>query len=418
MHVGVGPSERSLFRIKSYPAWFTVDTALLAGSASHWLALSLVAFELSGSVTAAGWFQTVRGIVSSITQVVGGTFIDRHDHRTLMLFQSGVCALIWLTMAMLFMTGNLTFPLFVGLSLTSSAIFGFLGGTTNAALITVVGPERYAQAESVNQGRDAAVNTVGSSFGAALYDIAHAVPFFASALFDGIAFVAALALKLPKRAMAEAKAEERNGFVADMVQGFSWVFKSKTIVCGLVVMTLATFAMFGIHQTINLHLVESGIDALEISYVNLTSGIATIIGSVIANRLCDRVRAGRAIIGCLALMAVSQLPLVVLGSYQATLASQLLLGLPMPLLSALGMGLIFSKTPVDLQGRARAAVMCVTMLVTSGTGAVAGTFLPIIGFTTLVAALDVLLICAAVTAYATKRIRTLPVTGEWDSVEL
>ena len=416
--MGVGSGDRSLFRIKSYPAWFTVDTALLAGSASHWLALSLVAFELSGSVTAAGWFQTVRGLVSGVTQIVGGTFIDRHDHRTLMLFQSGVCALIWLTMAMLFMGGNLTFELFVALSLASSAIFGFLGGTTNAALIPVVGPERYAQAESVNQGRDAAVNTVGSSFGAALYDIAHAVPFLASAFFDGVAFVAALALRLPRRAKAEVSPEERNGFVQDMVLGFTWVFTSRTIVCGLVVMSLATFAMFGIHQTINLHLVESGIDALEISYVNLTSGLATIIGSVIANRLCDRVRAGRAIICCLALMACSQLPVVVLGSYGAVLAGQLLLGLPMPLLSALGMGLIFSKTPVDLQGRARAAVMCVTMLVTSGTGAVAGSLLPAVGFTALVGALDVLFVCAAFTACAVRRIRTLPTTGEWDSVEL
>jgi hypothetical protein len=112
-----------------------------------------------------------------------------------MLFQSGVCALIWLMMAALFMAGSLTFPLFVCLSLTSSAIFGFLGGTTNAALITAVGPERYTQAESVNQGRDAAVNTVGSSFGAALYDIAHAAPFLASAFFDGVAFLAALSLR-------------------------------------------------------------------------------------------------------------------------------------------------------------------------------------------------------------------------------
>lgn len=117
--------ERSLFKIASYPAWFMVDTALLAGSASHWLALSLVAFELSGSVTAAGWFQTVRGLVSGVTQIVGGTFIDRHDHRTLMLFQSFTCACIWLMMALLFVTGRLSFVFFVTLSLLASAVSAF-----------------------------------------------------------------------------------------------------------------------------------------------------------------------------------------------------------------------------------------------------------------------------------------------------
>jgi MFS family permease len=77
--------KKSLFRIPNYPAWFGADTFLLAGSAVHWIVISVMAYELSGSVTVAGWFATARGVVSAITQVTGGTFIDRHDHRTLIL---------------------------------------------------------------------------------------------------------------------------------------------------------------------------------------------------------------------------------------------------------------------------------------------------------------------------------------------
>ncbi|MDO4798609.1 MAG: hypothetical protein Q4A01_11400 [Coriobacteriales bacterium] len=85
----MGEKRRSsLFLLPNYLAWFGADTFLLAGSAVHWIVVSVMAYQLSGSVAVAGWFATMRGVVSSVTQAVGGTFIDRHDHRTLILFQT------------------------------------------------------------------------------------------------------------------------------------------------------------------------------------------------------------------------------------------------------------------------------------------------------------------------------------------
>ena len=92
-----GKKGESLFRVPNYPAWFGADTFLLCGSAVHWIVISLMAYELSGSVTMAGWFSTLRGIMSVVTQVVGGTFVDRHDHRRLLLAQSGICGILWAT---------------------------------------------------------------------------------------------------------------------------------------------------------------------------------------------------------------------------------------------------------------------------------------------------------------------------------
>ena len=179
--------KESLFKVPNYPAWFGADTFLLTGSAVHWIVISLMAYQLSGSVTMAGWFSTARSITSVITQVVGGAFVDRHDHRKLLLAQSGICGTLWFIMGVLYATGNLTFARFMVLCLGSSAVFGLLDGTSNAALITVVGPERYAQAESLNQGRDAAVRMAGSPLGATLYGIWSAAPFFASAFCDAAA---------------------------------------------------------------------------------------------------------------------------------------------------------------------------------------------------------------------------------------
>ncbi|MBR1830472.1 MAG: MFS transporter [Atopobiaceae bacterium] len=364
--------DESLFRVPNYPAWFGVDTFLLCGSAVHWIVISLMAYELSGSVTMAGWFSTIRGVMSVVTQVVGGTYIDRHDHRTLLLAQSGICGVLWLAMGVLFATGRLTFALFMALCLTSSAVFGLLDGTSNAALITVVGPRRYAQAESLNQGRDAAVRMAGSPLGATLYSLWGAAPFLASAICDMLAFGCAFILKLPERRETTEARPGARAFLGDLVEGWRWVFASKTIMSAVFIMGLFEFGAFAMRQAVNLQLVSTGTDALLISLVNVVSGVATLLGSIVSSRLCDRIPAGKGIVAILAFTAMGYVPLVLSSAYGSVVLNAILVSLPMPLFGALVNGFVFSKTPVERQGRARAAVMTTIMLFGTASGAVAG----------------------------------------------
>lgn len=410
----------SLFRIPNYPAWFGADTFLLAGSAVHWIVMSVMAYELSGSVTMAGWFATIRGIMSSTTQVLGGTFIDRHDHRTLILVQAGSCAIIWLTMGILFIAGHLTFVLFVSLCLLSSSIFGFLGGTTNAALIRVVGPKRYAEAESINQGRDAAVNTAGSPLGAVLFGMSHAFPFFASAVFDVMAFVSAAFLRLPPNEdeRDEAASSEPASFVRDMIDGWRWVFSSKVIVSGVAIMGVVQFGFFAAHQSVNLTLVEQGVEPLLISLANVGTAVGTIVGSFVSARICNNMPVGKGIVAILMGIAVSYVPMALIGTYPSILFSTCLASLPMPLFGALVNGFVFSKTPVSKQGRTRAAVMTAIMLFGSLSGAVAGELLPRIGFSGFVFVLVTLSLAGAMLAALNPYLRTIPAASEWENVEL
>ncbi len=410
--------KQSLFMVENYPAWFGADTFLLCGSAVHWIVISLMAYELSGSVTMAGWFFTLRGIMSVITQVVGGTFVDRHDHRTLLLVQSGVCGLLWAAMGVLYATGNLTFMRFMVLCLGSSAVFGLLDGTSNAALITVVGPERYAQAESLNQGRDAAVRMAGSPLGATLYGLWNAAPFFASALCDAAAFVCSFFLHLPERPETKETKAGVGSFLHDLVEGWQWVFASRTIVSAVAIMGLFEFGAFAMRQAVNLQLVSTGTDALLISLVNVVSGVATLLGSVVSSRLCDRIPAGRGIIAILAFMAVGYVPLVISDQYGFVIANAILTSLPIPLFGALVNGFVFSKTPVERQGRTRAAVMTTIMLFGSASGAVAGELLPRISFRGFVIAMLALVAVSVVLAAINPRIRTIPASPHWAEVEL
>ena len=410
--------KQSLFRIRNYPAWFGADTFLLTGSAVHWIVISVLAYQLSGSVAVAGWFATVRGVVSTVTQITGGTFIDRHDHRTLILVQAGACAILWFLMGTLFVTGHLTFFWFAGLCLTSSAIFGFLNGTTNAALIRVVGPKRYAEAESLNQGRDAAVNTAGSPLGAGLFGISQAFPFFASALFDALAFVCALFLDLPKDDVKPAEEVGVSSFAADMVDGWRWVFASRTIVSAVVVIGIMQFGIFAVHQAVNLSLVASGTDPLLISLANVGTAMGTMLGSMVSTRVCNHVPVGKGVALILVSVSLAYVPMILFEGYGFIVLSTCLASLPMPLFSALVNGFVFSKTPVSKQGRTRAAVMTVIMLFGSLSGAVAGELLPRIGFSGFVICLAALSLATAAWVLVNPRIRSLPASPEWESVQI
>ena len=410
--------RESLFAVPNYPAWFGADTALLCGSAVHWIVISLMAYELSGSVTMAGWFSTIRGIMSVVTQVVGGAFVDRHDHRTLLLAQSGICGALWLAMGVLYATGHLTFARFMVLCLSSSAVFGLLDGTSNAALITVVGPERYPQAESLNQGRDAAVHMAGSPLGATLYGLWSPAPFFASALFDGVALLCSLTLRLPDRPEVHQAKPGVGAFLHDLVEGWRWVFASKTIMSAVVIMGIFQFGAFAMRQAINLQLVSSGTDAVLISLINVISGMATLAGSLISSRVCDHVPVGKGVVAILGLTALGYLPLVFSGSYGMVVLSSMLTSLPMPLFGALVNGFVFSKTPVDRQGRTRSAVMTVIMLFGSGSGALAGELLPRMGFGGFVSTMLCLVAFAVVLAALNPLIRRIPASPRWGEVEL
>lgn len=416
--MGKQAGEPSLFRIPNYPAWFGADTFLLCGSAVHWIVISLMAYQLSGSVTMAGWFSSIRAITSVVTQVIGGALIDRHDHRKLLLVQSGVCGLLWLAMGVLFATGHLTFVRFMVLCLSSSAIFGLLDGTSNAALITVVGPERYAQAESLNQGRDAAVRMAGMPLGATLFGIWGAAPFLASAVCDAIAFVCAFTLRLPRRAEVTERVHGAAAFLHDLVEGWQWVFASRTIISAVLIMGLFEFGAFSMRQAVNLQLVSSGTDAVLISLVNVASGVAVLLGSLLSTRVCDRIPVGKGIVGVFLFTALGYLPLVFSSSYASIIANAILIGLPLPLFGALCNGFVFSKTPVERQGRTRAAVMTTIMLFGSGSGAVAGELLPRIGFHGVVLTMMALLGVAISLVILNRRIRTIPASPHWPEVEL
>lgn len=185
----------TLWHTKQYPAWFTADTAAAAGASLQGVTVTLAAYALSGSVTLSGWLATGCLLAHQIATVVGGTFVDRHNRRTLMIVDATVGVATWTLIALSLAFGGLNFPLFTGLLVVSYAVHGLLGEASDAMLRSIIDIRDYPKASSINQGRDAAVQMAGSPAGGALYAVAPWLPFLVSAVLYALSGAAAVRLK-------------------------------------------------------------------------------------------------------------------------------------------------------------------------------------------------------------------------------
>lgn len=188
-------TAKSFWHSAGYIPWFTADTASAVGAALRALAISLLGYAVSGSTIAAGWLGTSSMIAQQVASVFGGTFVDRHDRKRLIVANAVVGVLAWGAIAVLLLCGALSFPVLLLIAVLASGINGFLGSATDAMLRSIIDIRYYPKARSLNEGRDATIAMAGSPIGGFLYSIAPWLPFLASACMYAVAGVAATGIR-------------------------------------------------------------------------------------------------------------------------------------------------------------------------------------------------------------------------------
>lgn len=118
-------TAKSFWHSAGYIPWFTADTASAVGAALRALAISLLGYAVSGSTVAAGWLGTLSMIAQQVASVFGGTFVDRHDRKRLIVANAVVGVLAWGAIAVLLLCGALSFPVLLLIAVLASGINGF-----------------------------------------------------------------------------------------------------------------------------------------------------------------------------------------------------------------------------------------------------------------------------------------------------
>lgn len=148
-------TAKSFWHSAGYIPWFTADTASAVGAALRALAISLLGYAVSGSTIAAGWLGTSSMIAQQVASVFGGTFVDRHDRKRLIVANAVVGVLAWGAIAVLLLCDALSFPVLLLIAVLASGINGFLGSATDAMLRSIIDiryfPRRGASTRGVTQ---------------------------------------------------------------------------------------------------------------------------------------------------------------------------------------------------------------------------------------------------------------------------
>ena len=109
-------TAKSFWHSAGYIPWFTADTASAVGAALRALAISLLGYAVSGSTIAAGWLGTSSMIAQQVASVFGGTFVDRHDRKRLIVANAVVGVLAWGAIAVLLLCFPVTYIVPLGIS--------------------------------------------------------------------------------------------------------------------------------------------------------------------------------------------------------------------------------------------------------------------------------------------------------------
>lgn len=166
----------------SYISWMAADTAASIGGTLRGFAIPLIAFSVSQSLVMSGWLSTPSMVLEQVCGLFGGTIVDRHPRKPLIIGNAAAQMLLWSLASSLMLHRSLTIYLLAVLVCLSSFLTGFLGEATNAALRSIVSMRDYPKARSINESRDATINMTGSPIGGILYGIRPWLPFVCSAV--------------------------------------------------------------------------------------------------------------------------------------------------------------------------------------------------------------------------------------------
>ena len=361
-------------------------------------------------------------IAQQVASVFGGTFVDRHDRKRLIVANAVVGVLAWGAVAVLLLCGALSFPVLLLIAVLASGINGFLGSATDAMLRSIIDIRYYPKARSLNEGRDATIAMAGSPIGGFLYSIAPWLPFLASACMYAVAGVAATGIReygSDGGRIGETDGDAvKGGFFRDFLEGWSWSLHRKTLVVVLIVAALVNFGVNGIQYAIQLHLVSCGTNATSIGFISGGISLMMLVGSLLAGKLSDKVPVGPTVCLAYLFICLCVLPMALTDSYWIMLVANSLVGLPFPLINAMLLGFIFAKSPTSMQGRITVTLTVPAQVLSMFCSAVAGMLLPVLGFHGTMLVFFAVLEASAVLVTCSRSIRGIPGASQWERTAL
>src|SRR5579859_133851 len=283
------------------PLWLNRDYMLLwsgqlissIGTQVSQLAFPLLVLAITFSPAQAGIVGALRGLPFAVLCLPAGALVDRWDRKKVMLFCDTGRALALGSIPVALWSGHLSFIQLCLVALIEGVLFTFFSIAEAACLPRVVSPEQLPAATAQNQAIDSVAWLFGPLLGGMLYGLGRAVPF----LLDALSYVCSvLGLLFMRTKFQEERVQAPTRIWQEIREGMLWLWRKPVLrFLAILYWGLATpvygYALILITLAQGLHASPFVIGAIFAS-----SGVGSIVGSVLADPLQRRITFGWLII--------------------------------------------------------------------------------------------------------------------------
>jgi predicted MFS family arabinose efflux permease len=403
---------RELRRNHDFTILWVGQTVSELGTRVSMFVFPLVTYAVTGSALLAGLAGGLDLLGMALALLPGGLLADRVHRGRLMRAASGAGVLLYASLVVAGVAGQLTVPHLFAVALLTGVCAGVFAPTEMSAVRAVVPTEQLPLALSQQQARQHVANLVGGPLGGALYSLTRWVPFLFDAATFAVSWVLLGRIRTDLSPAPRSSAPRRAR--TDLVEGirFAWdrpLFR--TLMVWGMCSNLVTNALF---TAATIRLFQAGFAPWSIGLVETAAGVCGVLGAVVAPRIIERTPTGRLTV----LVAWSFVPLLVplvFWNNPAVVMVALSTGIFLNPAGNAGMGSYkMSVTPPELIGRVQSTGQFLSWSTMPLAPVLGGGLLAAFGGPTTMVVLIVLCALVAVIPTLSRSVRSVPRPAEWD----
>ena len=399
------PPDEPLRRNRAFNLLWGGQVVSQLGSRVSMIAMPLVALAMTGSPAKAGIVGFAASFPILALALPAGALVDRLDRKRVMIVADTCRCAAFLSLVAALAAGAATFGQLVTVAAVEGTGFVCFDVAERAALPSVVSQRQLPDALLRNQGREFGALLVGPPLGGALFAIGRVVPF----LFDAVSYAfSVLSLLLIRGRFQPELPQVERPIRAEVRDGIRWVWGQPFVRATSLLLTGSDFVVNGLYLAVIVLAKDRGAGAPLLGLTLAFVGIGGLMGAAAAPWL-DR---------WLSLRGV-----VVLSQCSIAVLVPLLIVVPGPVAPGLVYGAMFffhplwnrtvaaariSLTPERLQGRVWSIATVLSLGPLPVAALTVGIMLEVVGPTSTVLTLTVVMLAVALAAWASSGVKKAP----------
>jgi MFS family permease len=397
-----GPALLRPLRIRDFRLLFGGETVSVLGDQFHFVALTWLALQLTGSGLVLGTVLMTAAIPRAAFMLLGGAFSDRFSPRTLMLASNAVRAVVVGILAALVLTGRAElWHLYV-----LAGIFGIVDAFFYPALNTIVPmlvPERQlAPANALVQSAQQVMGLLGPALAGAMVAIVQTGPAFViDAASFAVAAVAILLIRGGRRQATTDDAQARN-VLATIADGVRAAWADPAVRSIVVLTTTLNFAIVGPMSVGLAILADTRFDGGAAAFGLLFSafGAGAVVGAIAAGSIPRPPHLGTITLAFTTLLGLGVAGIGIAPTLAVALAIHAVLGVLIGFVNVQAIAWLQARIPDDRRGRVMSLVSLGSVGLAPVSLAVAGALVDLGAVTQIFIAGGAIIIAASMAGFA------------------